>query len=154
VLVDGFGWAEVDRRVARAVSVTIVAEGRTDRLRFEGWQGFGLRVGVLASGTIRGLPGWRFLLDEQAVVRPLQRRVDNWGVTTIETPLGELLLRFRGRVHGLRPVAEGECSLEGKSGAMAGWRSEGTYIGPAGLSFHVSFSLTVPDDLAGQFDWT
>ena len=145
---DGFRQVELDRRAVRAVRVELVAEGRTDRLCFEGWQGFGLRVGVLASGTIRGLPGWRFRLDEQAVVRPLRWRVENRGVITVKSPLGQFLLPFRGQVRGLPLVAEGECSVEGKSGALAGWRGVGTYAGSAGYRFQITFRLDWPNDLA------
>ena len=149
---DDIAPTPLDGPAARSVSGEIVAVGRTLALHLEGWQKLGFRFRATASGTVLGQPGWRFRCEEHAVVSLIPLRFENWGVTTVETPLGQFVLPFRGRVRGLRLVAEGQCSLEGASGPFAGWQGTGTYSGLARFRFRVTYRLSCPVEMAALWE--
>jgi hypothetical protein len=124
-----------------ALPLILMTEGKTDTLRFDGRQGLGLRFSLRTHGRVVGEPGWNFRFDEYVSISLSRRGVSNWGVMTVDTPDGTFLVRFEGRVQGVRLMVRGRCWAEGASGRFAGARRSGLYAGFARLRFGVIYSF-------------
>ncbi len=146
----GVAQARHDGQPLGLVPRQLVTRGYTDHVRFLGWRDRGLLLFLTAHGTVQDQPDWRFLFEEHVLISLPCLRVTNRGLMTVETPLGDLAVRFAGRVCKLRRLAEGECTAEGLGGCFAGWRSTGTYVGSAWLRFQVTYTLWWPPELLEQ----